>query len=56
MSVTSSWDVSALTTCCRGKSCAKAQESTNPKIKTKKKKKPEINFPNTGLFELAKFK
>ena len=56
MSVTSSWDVSALTTCYKGKSCAKAQESTNPKIKTKKKKKPEINFPNTGLFELAKFK
>lgn len=56
MSVTSSWDVSSLTTCCKGKSCAKPQESTNSKIKTKKKKKPEINFPNTGLFELAKFK
>jgi hypothetical protein len=56
MSVTSSWDVSTLTTCSRGKSCAKPQESTNPKIKTKKKKKPEVNFPNTGLFEMARFK
>ena len=53
---TSSWDVSALTTCYKGKSCAKAQESTNPKIKTKKKKKPELNFPNMGLYELARFK
>lgn len=56
MSVSSFWDVNGLTVCARGKSCAKAQESTNPKIKTKKKKKPEINFPNTGLFEMARFK
>ena len=34
----------------------KGQITTSPKVKTKKKKKPELNFPNTGLFDRAKFK
>lgn len=56
MSVSSSWDVDGLTVCARGKSGCNGQKTTSPKIRTKKKKKPEVNFPNTGLFEMARFK
>ena len=58
MSVSSSWDANGLIICHGGKTIEnfKGQKSSFDKVVVKKKKKPRINFPNVGLFAVARFK
>ena len=58
MSVSSSWDANGLIICHGGKTLEtfQGQKSSSAKIVVKKKKKPSINFPNVGLFAVARFK